>query len=112
MSTAETARFALRASATVGATAAYLSRFELAALRHDRTEKLANHVPRWARRLLQIYGVTVLTEGPVIGDGGSYPGVSDNGVGRVFVLNHRSAMDVFISAVRLLTKWKFQMRRI
>ncbi len=90
-------RFVARASATVGTTAGYLSRFEIAALSGDRTEMLAEWVPRWARRLLQIYGVAVHAEGPVIGDGGSYPGVSANGVGRVFVFNHRSAMDVFIT---------------
>lgn len=97
MTALETARFALRASATVGATAGYLSRFEVAALRGDRVEHLAHHVPLWARRLLQIYGVSVRTEGAFIGEGRAYPGVSANGVGRVFVFNHRSAMDVFLT---------------
>lgn len=97
MSARETARFAARVSATVGATAAYLSRFEVAALRRERTEMLAAWVPRWARSLLSIYGVSLTTEGAFIGEGRAYPGVSPNGTGRVFVLNHRSAMDIPIT---------------
>lgn len=92
-----TARFAARVSATVGATAAYLSRFEVAALRHDRDEMLAAWVPRWAQRLLSIYGVSLKRLGPFVSEGRAYPGVSPNGVGRVFVLNHRSAMDIPIT---------------
>jgi 1-acyl-sn-glycerol-3-phosphate acyltransferase len=93
----ETARFAARASATLGATAGYLGRFEAAALGADRTEMLAAWVPRWARALLQIYRVELSTAGPIIGRGDVYPGRADSGVGRVFVSNHRSAMDILIT---------------
>lgn len=97
MTALETARFALRASATLGTTVAYLSRFEVAAMQSDRTEMLAEWVPRWARSLLDVYGVNVVTDGPVVGGNDVYPGRSDDGLGRVFVLNHRSAMDILIT---------------
>jgi 1-acyl-sn-glycerol-3-phosphate acyltransferase len=94
------ARLALRASATVGATAAYLSGFEAHAAtrpREERTALLDRWVPRWARALLEVQGVALTTRGPYIGEGGVYPGRGPDGVGRVFVLNHRSALDVLVT---------------
>ncbi len=97
MSAATTLRFTARASATVAVTATYLGRFEVAALGADRDQMLAHWVPRWARSLLATYGVALRTEGPVIGEGRPYPGRSPGGKGRVFVMNHRSAMDVLVA---------------
>ncbi len=52
---------------------------------------------RWARNLLRIYQVHVQPAGPHVGLGGRYPGRSDSGTGRLFVLNHRSGLDVGIT---------------
>lgn len=51
-------------------------------------------VARWARTFFRIFGITVHAEGPHVGQGQLYPGSDSNGVGRIFVLNHRSLVDI------------------
>lgn len=59
-----------------------------------RIEVINRWVPRWAGALLRLFGVEADVNG--IGDAprGVYQGVSQNGIGRIFVLNHRSSLDV------------------
>ncbi|MCA9670168.1 MAG: 1-acyl-sn-glycerol-3-phosphate acyltransferase [Myxococcales bacterium] len=60
-------------------------------LRHD-------WVHRWARALLRILAVRLEAEGPHVGAGGAYPGRAANGAsGRLFVMNHRSAIDILVT---------------
>lgn len=54
-------------------------------------------VGRWARRVLTSLGVTVLADGPNVGEGQRYPGRAPSGKGRLFILNHRSAIDIFLT---------------
>jgi 1-acyl-sn-glycerol-3-phosphate acyltransferase len=94
------ARLALRASATLASTVGYLGSFETHAATRpagERTALLDTWVPRWARTLLRVQGVDLVTRGPHIGEGTAYPGRGPDGKGRVFVLNHRSALDVLIT---------------
>jgi 1-acyl-sn-glycerol-3-phosphate acyltransferase len=51
----------------------------------------------WARRVLASLGVDVLGQGLYLGDGERYPGRSPDGKGRLFILNHRSAIDIFLT---------------
>lgn len=58
-------------------------------------------VSRWARMFFWIFGVTVHADGPHVSQGQLYPGSDKRGIGRVFVLNHRSLVDIPL-AQRLL----------
>src|SRR5262245_42190747 len=51
-------------------------------------------VPRWAGVLLWIFGIRVDARGPHVEHGKLYPGRGSNGVGRIFVMNHRSGVDI------------------
>lgn len=54
-------------------------------------------VGRWARRVLDTIGVEIEAQGEHIADGGRYPGRAPDGLGRLFILNHRSAIDIFLT---------------
>jgi 1-acyl-sn-glycerol-3-phosphate acyltransferase len=51
-------------------------------------------VPRWAGALLWIFGIRVDVRGPLVERGRLFPGRGANGVGRIFVMNHRSGVDI------------------
>jgi lyso-ornithine lipid O-acyltransferase len=87
-------RFATRALAATTATAGYLAALELETrLRRDDAMALVHGwVPRWASALLAIFGAALRVEGHA----SPYPGRSDAGLGRLFVMNHRSAMDILV----------------
>jgi 1-acyl-sn-glycerol-3-phosphate acyltransferase len=97
----ELIRIGARAGAFVGATVGYLGRLELerwVAGRARRDEALVyKWVPRWARALLGIYAVTVEAAGAHVAAGRLYPGRDARGLGRVFVMNHRSGLDVLVA---------------
>jgi len=95
----EQLRLAARTSAVVGATFAYLGGCNTESLlsKAQRNRVLDKWVPRWARKVLRIYNFQLDAEGPHVGAGGSYPGVAPNGVGRVFIMNHRSGVDIPIT---------------
>ncbi len=63
----------------------------------DRMGLLSKWVERYGRGLLGLYGVDVLGGGPHLGEGRRYPGRDARGHGRVFVMNHRSGLDVPIT---------------
>lgn len=52
---------------------------------------------RYGRGLLRIWGVDVAAEGPGLSPGEPVPGVDARGLGRLFVMNHRAALDIFVS---------------
>ncbi|MEM1033504.1 MAG: lysophospholipid acyltransferase family protein [Myxococcota bacterium] len=90
-------RFSTRALRATLSTASHWGRMEVAraaapAPRKHRTLML--RVPRWARHLCEIFGLSLKTSGPFIGDGRPYPTRSAEGVGRIFIMNHRSGLDV------------------
>ena len=90
-------RFGWRLTAFVLVTVVLWSCFELEGLLRPgkrRIERINRWVPRWARTCLRIYNVQVEARGPHVSEGQLYPGCSSNGIGRVFVLNHCSGIDI------------------
>lgn len=65
--------------------------------RSEREALLHEWVVRWGRTLLTIFGVRLHARGLFVENGNAYPGRGPNGVGRVFVMNHRSGMDIPIA---------------
>jgi 1-acyl-sn-glycerol-3-phosphate acyltransferase len=57
-------------------------------------------VRKWVRRfgrcVLRLFGVRLHAHGPYADQGTCYPAAADNGVGRVFVMNHRSGVDIAV----------------
>jgi len=62
--------------------------------RTPRIDLINKWVPRWSGALLWIFGIRVDSRGPHIERGRLYPGPGANGVGRIFVMNHRSGVDI------------------
>jgi len=58
-------------------------------------------VVRWARQLLRILRVELRTRGPHLDAGLPYPALGAGGRGRVFVMNHRSALDILVTFAHL-----------
>jgi 1-acyl-sn-glycerol-3-phosphate acyltransferase len=52
---------------------------------------------RYGRGLLRIWGVDVDAQGPGLSATACYPGADARHIGRVFVMNHRSALDIFVA---------------
>lgn len=59
-----------------------------------RADVLYKWIERYGRGLLRLYGVEVAARGPYVGEGLRYPGTGPGGRGRVFVMNHRSGLDI------------------
>lgn len=90
-------RMAWRLTAFVVATIALWIGMELDFLVRRKTPRidLINAwVPRWAGALLWIFGIRVDARGPYVERGRLFPGRGANGVGRIFVMNHRSGVDI------------------
>lgn len=51
-------------------------------------------VPRWARNNLRIFGVHWQAHGKYADEHCIYPHTAENGVGRIFIANHSSALDI------------------
>jgi len=95
-----TLRLALRMAAFVLGTVAFWACMELDFLvrrRRPRIELINKWVPRWSGTLLWIFGIRVEAHGPHVDDGNVYPGRDERGVGRIFVMNHRSGTDIPIA---------------
>jgi 1-acyl-sn-glycerol-3-phosphate acyltransferase len=68
---------------------------ELLVSRQCRRIDLVNRwVARWANLSLWIYNMRVEARGPHLENGRLYPAAGPDGVGRVFVANHRSGIDI------------------
>lgn len=62
--------------------------------RTPRIELINKWVPRWASALMRIFGIRVEARGPHADQGEIYPAHDARGVGRVFVANHQSGVDI------------------
>ena len=90
-------RFVARLLSFVVVTLGCWACFEFVSLGRDRpgrAKMINTWVPRWARINLWIYGVRVEAHGLHADDCQLYPAAGNNGVGRIFVMNHRSGMDI------------------
>lgn len=90
-------RFALRMFAFVTFTIGFWACMEVDFLlrrRRPRIELINKWVPRWAGVLLWIFGIKVEGRGPHLDEGRIYPGHDERGIGRIFVANHSSGVDI------------------
>lgn len=93
-------RFGVRSVAFVGTTFALYGGLDVeTALRPEerRREVLFRWIARYGRALCRIFGIRVDAVGAYVERGELYPAASANGLGRVFIMNHRSGMDIPIS---------------
>lgn len=100
MSLLDPFRLPARAAAFAGSTASMYGAFELEAALAGapaRDDVLRKWVVRYGRVELRLFGVSALTSGPHLDSGAAYPGKDERGKGRLFVMNHRSALDIFVS---------------
>lgn len=51
-------------------------------------------VPIWSRMNLWLFGIQVQRDGEFVSEGKLYPGKGENAIGRIFVANHRSGLDI------------------
>lgn len=63
----------------------------------------SRHIPitykwmaRYGHSLLRLYGLSVTARGPHLDQGEMYPAHDARGLGRIFVMNHRSMLDIFV----------------
>jgi 1-acyl-sn-glycerol-3-phosphate acyltransferase len=93
-------RFGVRTAGFVGSTLGIWAVLDAESLwrgKAHRSEVLFKWVNRWAHAQLSILGVELTAYGAHVHDGGSYPTRGSDGVGRVFIMNHRSAIDIMVS---------------
>ncbi len=92
--------FPLRTAGFVGLTFGMYGLLELDTAIHAREARervLHTWIARYGRALLHLYGVDVTTRGSFANDTGQLPGTDSRGRGRIFVMNHRSGLDVPIT---------------
>jgi 1-acyl-sn-glycerol-3-phosphate acyltransferase len=90
-------RFLWRTSAVLVSTFVYWLCFEVALLRagkKNRREVINRWVPRWAKCGLRIFHIQILPDGKIYEAGKLVPGRDATGSGRIFIANHRSAVDI------------------
>lgn len=100
MAVIDIARFGARTTAFVGTTFAMYGALDVETLlspEERRREVLFRWIARYGRALCRIFGIRVAAVGPHVASGALYPAASANGIGRVFIMNHRSGMDIPIS---------------
>ncbi len=94
-------RVPLRTAGFIGLTFTLLAGFEseraLAKGDRERDDVTYTWMARYGRGLLRLYGLEVTAHGPHVEvPGGRYPARDAAGRGRVFVMNHRSMLDIFV----------------
>jgi 1-acyl-sn-glycerol-3-phosphate acyltransferase len=67
---------------------------ELFCARQKKIKVINKWVHRWAQFNIKVFGVQIEAHGKYLDDGQPYPGGAADQVGRVFVANHRSGMDI------------------
>ncbi len=112
-------RFPLRTAGFVGLTVGFLAGFEseraLARTQLERDDVMYKWMARYGAGLCRLYGLEVAARGPYVeAPGGRYPARDAQGKGRLFVMNHRSMLDIFVNLAFLeanivsradLSKW-------
>jgi lyso-ornithine lipid O-acyltransferase len=94
---ATAARLTFRMFAFVAGTLAFWAAMEIDLLvrrRARRMDVVNAWTPRWSAALLRVFGIRVEAHGPYADQGEVHPGRDERGVGRIFVMNHRSGADI------------------
>lgn len=104
-------RFAIRMTAFVLGTLFFWGGMEIDFLLRRRTRRIdliSKWTRRWAGTLLRVFGIRVEAYGPFANEGKLYPGRDERGIGRIFVMNHRSGADIpvvlTIAAVHVISR--------
>lgn len=90
-------RFLWRVSALLASTIVYWCCFEIARFvsgKGKRRDVINRWVPRWAKCGLRIFRVSALPAGSIYQPNALVPGRDATGRGRIFIANHRSAVDI------------------
>jgi lyso-ornithine lipid O-acyltransferase len=90
-------RLWFRLFAFVVGTMLFWACMEVDFLLHRRTPRIDlinKWVPRWSKSLMAVFGIRVEARGPHADQGEVYPGRDARGVGRIFVANHQSGVDI------------------
>jgi 1-acyl-sn-glycerol-3-phosphate acyltransferase len=90
-------RFPLRTAGFVGLTFSLYGMLELdtaISSTEERPAVLYKWIQRYGKGLLALYGVNVTAIGPHVEHGERYPGTTPDGRGRIFIMNHRSGIDI------------------
>jgi 1-acyl-sn-glycerol-3-phosphate acyltransferase len=90
-------RFLWRTSAVLVSTFVFWLCFEIALLvggTTNRRQVINRWLPRWAKTGLRILRVQVIPAGKLYKPGDLVPGRDNTGRGRIFIANHRSALDI------------------
>jgi lyso-ornithine lipid O-acyltransferase len=90
-------RFAGRTAAFVGLTFSMYGMLELDTALSPAIEReavLHAWIRRYGEALLRLFGIEVIARGPHVERDEIYPGRGPGGLGRVFVMNHRSGLDI------------------
>jgi 1-acyl-sn-glycerol-3-phosphate acyltransferase len=98
MSLVDDARFAARCAGFAGLTGSLLIAMEThrGLARPERKDPvLYDYMELYGHGLLRLSGVEVTARGPFVDEKKRYPGTDARGKGRIFVMNHRSLLDVF-----------------
>ncbi len=95
-------RAPLRTAGFIGLTFGLLAGFEaeraLARDDHARDDVTYKWMARYGHGLLRLYGLEVTARGAYVeAEGGRYPARDAAGRGRLFVMNHRSMLDIFVN---------------
>ncbi|HEX6962670.1 MAG TPA: lysophospholipid acyltransferase family protein [Lacipirellula sp.] len=91
------ARLALRMFAFVVGTLAFWAAMEIDLLVRRparRMDVINSWTPRWSAALLRVFGIRVEAHGPFADQQEVHPGRDERGVGRIFLMNHRSGADI------------------
>jgi 1-acyl-sn-glycerol-3-phosphate acyltransferase len=92
-------RVAARSAGFVGLTLSLLACLEADLRKSPASQQQAliyKWMGRYGKALLRLYGLMVTTSGLRAGASGLYPGTDGRGLGRIFIMNHRSMLDIFV----------------
>jgi 1-acyl-sn-glycerol-3-phosphate acyltransferase len=93
------ARVAARSVGFVGLTGSLLACLEAdlrTSAEASRQAVIYKWMGRYGKALLQLFGLAVTVRGLPAADGALYPASDARGLGRMFVMNHRSMLDIFV----------------
>ncbi len=100
MAIVDALRFPIRTAAFAGLTFSLYGGLEVDTLLSSASEReavLRKWIQRYGKSLLRLYGTDVRARGPYVERGEKYPARGKDGKGRLFLMNHRSGLDIPIT---------------